>query len=108
MRASRQAGRAYDRDGNEIKPMTLGNMRVHGVPSTEAPARGLWPRGADPRRYVRRPRPRVGGRAHAAVLRVRVEERCDSAGLERAPTAGVVLASVTRESYRTGLFGSRQ
>jgi hypothetical protein len=33
---SPQPGRAYDHDGNEIRPMSLGNMREHGVRSVAA------------------------------------------------------------------------
>ena len=32
----RNPRRAYDREGHEIEPMTLGNMRQHGVRSVDA------------------------------------------------------------------------
>ena len=35
-RPLRNPRRADDADGNEIPPMTLGNMRAHGVRSVEA------------------------------------------------------------------------
>jgi hypothetical protein len=35
-RPPRNPRRAYDPDGNEIQPMSLGNMREHGVPSVAA------------------------------------------------------------------------
>ena len=35
-RPPRNPCRAYDHDGNEIPPMTLGNMREHGVRSVKA------------------------------------------------------------------------
>ncbi len=33
---SRNPRRAYDRNGAEIPPMTLGNMRAHGIRSIDA------------------------------------------------------------------------
>ncbi len=36
MRPPRNPRRAYDADGREIPPMTLGNMREHGVRSIRA------------------------------------------------------------------------
>ena len=35
-RPPRNPRRAYDADGNEIRPMSLGNMREHGVRSVAA------------------------------------------------------------------------
>jgi hypothetical protein len=35
-RSPRNSRRAYDADGNEIPPMSLGNMREHGVRSVLA------------------------------------------------------------------------
>jgi hypothetical protein len=35
-RPPRNLRRAYDADGNEIRPMSLGNMREHGVRSVLA------------------------------------------------------------------------
>jgi hypothetical protein len=35
-RPPRNPRRAYDADGNEIRPMSLGNMREHGVRSVLA------------------------------------------------------------------------
>jgi hypothetical protein len=37
---SRNPRRAYDRDGREIEPMPLSNMREHGVWSVEATCEG--------------------------------------------------------------------
>jgi hypothetical protein len=36
MKISRNPRRAYDAEGNEIRPMSLGNMREHGVRSVLA------------------------------------------------------------------------
>ena len=36
MTPPRNQRRAYDKDDNEIRPMSLGNMREHGVRSVEA------------------------------------------------------------------------
>ena len=33
---SRNPRRAYDGEGNEIPPMTLGNMRAHGIRTVDA------------------------------------------------------------------------
>jgi len=38
----RNLGRAYDRDGRELEPMTLGQMRVHGVRSIDAACNDCW------------------------------------------------------------------
>ena len=36
MKPGRNPRRAYDQDGREIAPMTLANMRAHGVRAVEA------------------------------------------------------------------------
>jgi hypothetical protein len=56
-RPPRNPRRAYDADGREIRPMSLGNMREHGVrfrggalPGGELRALGLAELGRAPRR----------------------------------------------------------
>ena len=57
---SRNPRRAYDRDGREIEPMPLANMREHGVRSVEATCEDCKHEAIMDRAKGRRPRSFLG------------------------------------------------
>jgi hypothetical protein len=82
-RPPRNPRRAYDADGREIPPMTLGNMREHGVRSALAACQeALRSLGLGERGQLARRLPGAGRVSAAALLGLRLSECENTAGLE--------------------------